>query len=102
HFPATLADFLEEGQARVPDRVRHRATGRLGGVAPVHVDSHPELVNLRLGAPPSPPRDLLVTPAPSSATPSCPSAWPRRTARSRRRWPARRGHAHSARTACSD
>src|SRR5215471_192499 len=50
HPPAALPNLLEQREARVPDRVRHRATGRLGRITSVHVDPHPELQHTRLCA----------------------------------------------------
>src|SRR6185312_4745014 len=50
HATAALANLLEQRQARVPDRVRDRSTGRLGRILAVDVDSHPELQHGRLCA----------------------------------------------------
>src|SRR5215467_11545661 len=48
HPPAALPNLLEQREARVPDRVRHRATGRLGRVTSMHVDAHSKLQHARL------------------------------------------------------
>src|SRR5207249_2241776 len=50
HPPPALAHLLEQRQARMPDRIRHRPAGRLRPVSAVDVDAHSELEHLWLDA----------------------------------------------------